>query len=133
MSIDRNAVAHGGGIFELMRFVLVGGLATLVDLIVTFALVYGADMGERENLVTTAAFCTAFLVSYFGHRFFTFQKKGSPVAFLALALSTLLLRNVIVWLLTLYVVRGIIALVLAMAIVTVVTYVVSKFGIFKGN
>lgn len=133
MSIDKQALVHGGGLFEILRFVLVGGLATLVDLSVTLALVYGADLAEHENIVTTVAFCTAFLVSYFGHRFFTFQKSGSAVAFLTLALSTLMLRNLIVWALTEYVVRGIVALIVAMALVTVITYVVSKFGIFKGK
>lgn len=122
-----------GGIFEILRFVIVGGLATLVDLSVTFALVYIANMGTRENIVTTLAFCIAFFVSYFGHRFFTFHKNGSVIKFLALALSTLVLRNIIVWLLTTYVMRGIVPLILAMALVTVITYIVSKFGIFKDH
>lgn len=122
-----------GGVFEIARFVIVGGMATAVDLFVTVLLVYVMDMGQSENIVTTVAFCTALLVSYFGHRFFTFHKKGSIVKFLGLALSTLALRNCIVLLLTAYVVRGIVALIAAMAIVTVITYVVSKFGIFKDD
>ncbi len=123
-----------GGAFELIRFAIVGGLATVVDLAVTFILVYGLDMGQHENIVTSIAFAIAFFVSYFGHRFFTFHKSGSALKFLALALSTLALRNVIVWLLTYFdIMRGIAPLILAMALVTIITYIVSKFGIFKEN
>ncbi len=132
--MNYSSVLKSGGVFELLRFAVVGGLATVVDLIVTFALVYGLDMGQHENIVTSCAFAIAFFVSYFGHRFFTFHKSGSAVKFLALALSTLVLRNVIVWLLTDFdIMRGIAPLILAMALVTVITYIVSKFGIFKGN
>ena len=132
MQFKAQELLKAGGIFEVMRFVIVGGLATLVDLAVTVTLVYGFDLGQSENLVTTVAFATAFLVSYFGHRFFTFQKNGKASAFLVLALSTLALRNIIVWFLTAYVMRGIVPLIIAMALVTVITYLVSKFGIFKG-
>ncbi len=122
------ALEQKGGVFEALRFVMVGGAATAVDLTVTVLLVCFTAL--HENVITTAAFCTAFLVSYFGHRYFTFRKKGSVVAFLALALSTLLLRNVMVFLLISYVMRGIWPLIIAMAAVTVITYAVSKFGIF---
>lgn len=132
--MDLSSMMKNGGVFELLRFAIVGSLATVVDLIVTFALVYGFDMGQHENIVTSFAFAIAFFVSYFGHRFFTFHKNGSAIKFLALALSTLILRNVIVWLLTEFdIMRGIAPLILAMALVTIITYVVSKFGIFKGN
>ena len=132
MQCKAQELLKAGGIFEVMRFVIVGGLATAVDLAVTITLVYGFDLGQSENLVTTVAFATAFLVSYFGHRFFTFQKNGKASSFLLLALSTLTLRNLIVWFLTEYVMRGIVPLVIAMALVTIITYLVSKFGIFKG-
>ena len=132
MQFKAQELLKAGGIFEVMRFVIVGGLATAVDLAVTITLVYGFDLGQSENLVTTVAFATAFLVSYFGHRFFTFQKNGKASSFLLLALSTLALRNLIVWFLTEYVMRGIVPLVIAMALVAIITYLVSKFGIFKG-
>ena len=132
--MDISSMMKNGGVFELLRFAIVGGLATIVDLAVTFTMVYGLDMGQHENIVTSLAFAIAFFVSYFGHRFFTFHKNGSALKFLALALSTLVLRNVIVWGLTeFHIMRGIAPLILAMALVTIITYIVSKFGIFKGN
>ncbi len=115
--------------FELIRFVIVGGLATVVDLVMTTVLVFTTSF--HENLITSIAFITAFWVSFFGHRYFTFKAKGSPVAFFALALSTLAIRNLIVYLLVLANIRGFTALIIAMAVVTVITYVVAKFKIFK--
>ena len=115
--------------FELIRFVIVGGLATVVDLVMTTVLVFTTSF--HENLITSIAFITAFWVSFFGNIYFTFKAKGSPVAFFALALSTLAIRNLIVYLLVIANIRGFTALIIAMAVVTVITYVVAKFKIFK--
>ena len=65
--------------YELVRFVIVGGAATLVDLAVTTALVFATSL--HENIITSVAFITAFWVSYFGHKNFTFKKDGSAVSF----------------------------------------------------
>ena len=81
--------------FELIRFVIVGGMSTVVDLVVTTVLVFTTAL--NANFITTIAFLTAFLVSFFGHRYFTFKRKGSMLSFFALAVSTLILRNIFVW------------------------------------
>ena len=73
--------------FELIRFVIVGGMSTVVDLVVTTVLVFTTAL--NANFITTIAFLTAFLVSFFGHRYFTFKRKGSILSFFALAVSTL--------------------------------------------
>ena len=57
--------------FELIRFVIIGGLATVVDLVMTTVLVFTTSF--HENLITSIAFITAFWVSFFGHRYFTFK------------------------------------------------------------
>ena len=44
--------------FELIRFVIVGGLATVVDLVMTTVLVFTTSF--HENLITSIAFITAF-------------------------------------------------------------------------
>ena len=111
-----------------MRFVIVGGAATAVDLSITIVMELFTDFSE--NVITTTAFLCAFWVSY--HRYITFKKAGNMGAFFALAISTLLLRNVIVYLLVKYVVSGLPALIAAMAVVTIITYVIAKFKIFKG-
>lgn len=118
------------GMWELIRFVIVGGAATVVDLAITIVLELFTDLSE--NVITTVAFLCAFWVSYFGHRYITFKKAGNMGAFFALAVSTLLLRNLIVFLLVHYVVSGLPALIVAMATVTIITYFIAKFKIFKG-
>lgn len=119
-----------GGIFEILRFVLVGGLATLVDLCVTVALLYLTTL--HENVITTLAFMVAFFVSFFGHSKVTFQRSGNIFKFFALALSMLVLRNVLVFLLVTYVMRGLVPIVFSMVVVTGITFIISKKFVFKG-
>lgn len=118
--------------FELIRFVIVGGMSTVVDLVVTTVLVFTTAL--NANFITTIAFLTAFLVSFFGHRYFTFKRKGSILSFFALAVSTLILRNIFVWfMLHILNLSNYPALIIAMVLVTGITYFVAKFKVFKGN
>lgn len=118
--------------FELIRFVIVGGMSTVVDLVVTTVLVFTTAL--NANFITTIAFLTAFLVSFFGHRYFTFKRKGSILSFFALAVSTLILRNIFVWfMLHILNLSNYPALIIAMVLVTSITYFVAKFKVFKGN
>lgn len=118
--------------FELIRFVIVGGMSTVVDLVVTTVLVFTTAL--NANFITTIAFLIAFLVSFFGHRYFTFKRKGSILSFFALAVSTLILRNIFVWfMLHILNLSNYPALIIAMVLVTVITYFVAKFKVFKGN
>ena len=107
--------------FELIRFVIVGGMSTVVDLVVTTVLVFSTAL--NANFITTIAFLTAFLVSFFGHRYFTFKRKGSILSFFALAVSTLILRNIFVWfMLHILNLSNYPALIIAMVLVTGITY-----------
>ena len=116
--------------FELIRFVIVGGMSTVVDLVVTTVLVFTTAL--NANFITTIAFLTAFLVSFFGHRYFTFKRKGSILSFFALAVSTLILRNIFVWfMLHILNLSNYPALIIAMVLVTGITYFVAKFKVFK--
>ena len=118
--------------FELIRFVIVGGMSTVVDLVVTTVLVFTTAL--NANFITTIAFLTAFLVSFFGHRYFTFKRKGSILSFFALAVSTLILRNIFVWfMLHILNLSNYPALIIAMVLVTGITYFVAKFKVFTGN
>lgn len=123
-------VKEGHGIFELLRFVFIGSLATLTDLCVTLLLFFLVP-GIHENVVTTATFCTAFFVSYYGHRYVTFRQSGSMLRFFLLSGSMLLLRNILVFIFVTYWMRGLIPIITAMALVTVITYLISKYKVFK--
>ncbi len=127
------SIADKGGIFELLRFVVVGGLATLTDLAVTALLYYGAGL-ESENLISTLAFLTAFFVSYFGHRSFTFKSQGSALKYFALAAAMQALRNLIIlFLVQVLALRGLPPMIIAMVLVTGITYVCSKYLVFKAR
>lgn len=126
-----NKARSEGGIFEIFRFLLIGGLATLVDLCVTITLLYTTSL--HENIITTLAFMVAFFVSFFGHAKVTFQRSGNIFKFFALSLSMLALRNLIVYLLVTYVMRGLIPILISMSLVMVITFVVSKTLVFKGE
>ena len=130
LSVDIKTLTRAkGSFFEIIRFLIVGSLATLTDLIISVILLYTTEF--NENIITTLAFCIAFFVSYFGHKSFTFKRHGKILAFFALALSMLVLRNIIVTIFVHYIVGGIVAIVSAMLIVTAITYIISKFFVFK--
>lgn len=122
-----NVLNSSSKFFELIRFIIVGSLATLVDLSVSSLLFFVFNL--NPNIITTSAFIVAFIVSFLGHKNFTFKKSGSLFKFLGLALAMLLLRNAIVYVLAMYM-HALVAIVLAMLIVTFITFFVSKFFIF---
>ena len=103
---------RNGEFLRIVRFLFIGGLATLVDLAVTVlmfqavgadglgcfllsaarffggnpsadAVTAGAERYFGET-VSVIAFCTAFGVSFFGHSRVTFRKKGSFDVFVKL-------------------------------------------------
>ncbi|MGN0914935.1 MAG: GtrA family protein [Succinivibrio sp.] len=121
-----------GSVFEIMRFGMVGGAATVTDLMLCYVLITFSALHDMENVVNTIAFLVAFWVSFFGHRYFTFKKKGSPLKFFVLAVTTLILRNIIVAFMVFVLdVRGMAALLTAIVAVTAITYIIAKFRIFN--
>lgn len=125
-----NKVQQSGGFWQFARFVLVGGAATLTDLVVSVILLYGLNL--HENVVTTATFGIAFFVSYFGHRNFTFKKQGSALKFLLLSSLMLIIRNLLVAFMLYLGLSGLPPLLIAMAAVMLLTFVASKYLVFKG-
>ncbi|MBR7003083.1 MAG: GtrA family protein [Neisseriaceae bacterium] len=115
--------------FQVARFVIVGVAATLTDLWVAWLI--WRFFGLHETACAVIGFAVAFWVSFFGHRFFTFQKTGNPLKFLALAVSMLALREVMIYGLTLVGVRGFMALFIPLCTVTLITFFISKYQIFK--
>ncbi|WP_274968355.1 GtrA family protein [Succinimonas amylolytica] len=104
--------------FRIVRFVMVGGLATLTDLAVSFLLVSvagseatagclsllgfseAAVVRHFEEFVTVLAFLAAFGVSYYGHTVVTFHAARSSAILLKMllvSLAAMLLRVVFVY------------------------------------
>lgn len=114
--------------WRLFRFGLVGGGATVVDLAVaTFCLHVWA---QSEHLATTIGFFVAFWVSFFGHRYVTFQSHGKISHFFLVALVGLAVRNVLLSGLLWLGLTGLLPIVIATLAVTILTYILSKFWVF---
>ena len=60
-------------IIELARFALVGGSATLLYGAISLALLHS---GVAATASSTLAYCFAGVLSYCGHKFFTFGSRG---------------------------------------------------------
>lgn len=115
--------------WRLFRFSIVGGGATLVDLATAkFCLFMWPAMSE--HLVTSIGFFVAFWVSFFGHRYVTFQSHGKITNFLAVALFSLAVRNVLLSGLLWVGLSGMLPIVIATLAVTVLTYVLSRIWVF---
>ena len=115
--------------FQAARFVIVGVAATLTDLGVSTLLL--KIFGWHETVCAAIGFAVAFWVSYFGHRFFTFRTFGNPFKFFLLAVSMLGLREAMIFALTAMGVRGFVALFIPLCVVTLITFVISKYKVFK--
>ena len=62
------------GLVELIRFGLVGGSATLAYLII--AILFEWLLSIDAVYVSFCAYSLAAVVSFFGHRYFTFSRQG---------------------------------------------------------
>lgn len=141
---------------RIFRFIVVGGLATALDLVVTIILVSlvgrdnfalaletiaGSSLAEFfrlrfEETVSVIAFVIAFLVSYYGHSSVTFHKKRSFTVLWrlsSLSVFNLCLRVAIIYVLKLVLGwENYLPIVTAMVLVTVISYIFSKYWVFKG-
>ncbi|WP_026147785.1 GtrA family protein [Robiginitomaculum antarcticum] len=120
---------------ELIQFIIVGVIATIVHMGVAFSLHYGFLVSPfNANLF---AFSVAWCASYAGQFMWTFKdsgaahKKAAP-KFLLVSILSLILNQVIVWLiaerleLPFY-----IAVFVVVFSVPLVTYTLSKFWVFR--
>lgn len=121
-------------LMRFIRFCIVGGLATVVDLAVCFCLIHFVEaLSRHEAIVATIGFVIAFSVSYVGHRYFTFRKGGSVIKFFGVSVFSYLIRILIINVLTAFDVRGFTPIFIAAVSVVFVTYFLSKLMVFRGN
>ena len=118
-------------LFQTLRFAAVGGAATLTNLLIAWTV--WRLFGIHETVAIGIGFVVAFFVSYFGHRFFTFQKFGGIFRFFLLSVTMLGAYEVMVYGLTVLGVRGFWAMFIPLAVVTLMTFVASKYAVFKGR
>lgn len=114
------------------RFIIVGGVATLTHL-VTAAFLLALHPNAAPYLVNIIAFCNAFIVSFYGHRHFTFQKKGSGWRFLVVAISGFVINNILLTLMLWLTVPSFWAIAIATICIPILTYAASALWAFKGE
>ena len=140
---------------RIFRFLLLGGFAAIADLLVAFVLIYGIGneqygyfvcsifkqcspldflYSKFEECVSIVSFFSGFLVSYYGHAKYTFRTKTSRASFFKLfgiAIINIVIRTFIINIEKDFNITGYICVVNAIFIVTVISYVASKFWVFK--
>lgn len=121
-----------GTTFQLLRFGLVGGLATITHIAVATALlsVFPQVQPVAANL---AAFLVAFLVSFVGHSRYTFKQDGSLPKFFVAALLGLGANNAVLIALLAMGASAIPSLWVATLAAPLVVYLVSKLWVFPAN
>lgn len=126
-----SAVLHG----ELLRFLVVGASAAAVHLLVVLLLVQLLSL--QPLLANIAAFITAFQVSYFGHRLWTFahtntQHSQSLPRFILVALLGFFGNEFLYYLLLQYTALPYwLSLGIVLVLVAVMTFVLSKLWAFS--
>ncbi len=117
--------------WQLNRFALVGGMATLVHLSVSRLLFfYRGDLPEL--MVNSVAFFIAFFVSFLGHRHFTFKTQGSIIKFLSVSLLGFLINNsLLFYIVQTQYLKGWNAILLSTLSVPILTYILSKLWVFR--
>lgn len=121
---------------SLFKFGLVGGLATLVHIVVGILLIrFGLD----PFLANFLAYLTALGVSFWGHHSFTFNNHNLPLGttaprFLSTSfLGFLLNETVLAVVLGFTMIPATTALALATLLVAAFTFLVSKLWVFNGS
>ncbi|OHV13022.1 GtrA family protein [Kushneria phosphatilytica] len=113
-----------------LRFMFVGGIATLVHMCVAAA-VLSARPESSAFLANVIAFVVAFLASFYGHRHLTFSTRGSMRRFFIVAVAGFALNNVILSIGLALSAPKLIAIIIATAFVPVLTYLASSMWAFK--
>src|SRR5579864_7998819 len=122
---------------QFTRFGLVGLTAALVHFTVVVLLVEG--QGLRPLLANVLAFCLAFQVSYWGHRYWTFrgteQRHGLAFPRLLLVSSLAFLANESLFyiLMTQFKLPYRPALILVLSVLPLAVFLVNKLWVFKSS
>ncbi|WP_417521233.1 GtrA family protein [Marinobacter sp.] len=116
---------------QLIRFGLVGGLATIVHLGMAWWILFTWP-DVSPFLVNFFAFVVAFQVSFWGHSRYTFRQKGSALKFLAVTLSGFGINNGLLWLFLMAGIKsGFLAICLSVFLVPLFVFAGSKLWVFQ--
>ncbi|MBD5607793.1 MAG: GtrA family protein [Desulfovibrio sp.] len=116
-----------------VRFAIVGAAATVVYFL--FGLLFVNVWQWHTMLGNTCAYLLGFVVSYSGQAFWTFEARGNHLVMLGkfafTQLAGLGLNSCVVSLATLFGAHYIIAMTIAICVVPVFVYLVSRYWVFR--
>lgn len=115
---------------QIIRFCVVGGLATFVHMIVAISLVHaGARLGVwAVNLIS---FTAAVWVSFLGHRYFTFKSDGSAVKFVVTAMVGFAVNNICLTLVYWLTNAELPSIIVAATLSPAVVFFISRLWVFR--
>lgn len=125
---------------EIINYLIIGGLTTVVSLITYYALVYtilNADNGIQLQIANILSWIVSVTFAYFTNRKFVFKSNNENKLkeardFFASRILTLLIDMLLMFILvTLLSFNDRIIKVIVQVIVIVVNYILSKFIVFK--
>lgn len=120
---------------ELIVYVIIGGIAFSVHFSIVFSLVHFLDMAPL--VANAVAFMLSFNVSFWGHHYFTFAGHETEIKHAMRRLFTLASINFFVSeyfyyiLLHSFHINYLLALVINVGIIAFVSFLISKFWVFK--
>jgi putative flippase GtrA len=116
----------------LFRFILVGGLNTLVGMSVIFILLY---LGVNNYISNLSGYIVGLIISFFLHKYYTFESKNKPtikevIQFL-LVFAISYSSNILILYFSLFYMENYLAQFLAMICYTASNYTLNKLITFK--
>jgi len=117
---------------QLFRFILVGGLNTLVGMCVIFTLLY---LGVNDYISNLSGYLVGLIISFFLHKYYTFESKNKPtikeVFKFLFVFAISYLSNILILYFSLFYMENYLAQFLAMLGYTIINYLLNKFITFK--
>lgn len=127
---------------EIINYLIVGGLTTVLSLIVYYIAVYtflNPDSAIELQIANILSWIAGVTFAYFTNRKFVFESKNpnkikEATKFVGSRVSTLLLDMFIMWLgVTILALNDKIMKIISQILVIVGNYIISKFFVFKKN
>ena len=121
-------------LWMLTKFSTVGLIATAVHALILVILIQGDDISPV--LATAAAFMVAFVFSFFGHHFWTFnsrtKRKNAVWKFLAVQSTAFAANNVVlITLLNMHILPQIVVALASLFVMPLLTYFLNRMWVFR--
>jgi putative flippase GtrA len=129
---------------EIANYLIVGGLTTLVSLVVKYALLFtilDAKNAVQLQVAVIISWIISVAFAYWANRKFVFESKSKQILkeiglFVASRISTLLLDMLIMWFFVTFLkldsdVWVIVWTIVSQVLVIILNYILSKFFVFK--